>query len=178
LEVPSHWVKADLTKESLDQMADMLAAQNPDRAEQMREFSGLADQGAKFFAVELTTGNGVNVLVGPGAGSEFPSDLQGFEEDYEAEGLSPGDTLLNAERVKVGGKPAFRTLVNTSMTSPTGEQIGQLVGQLILRRGDDLVVVTVGTMDDEAGKQAIRDLLGSIQPLSQRPSGRPEKSNA
>jgi hypothetical protein len=175
LSVPNHWVKADLTKESLDQIADTIADQNPDRAEQIREFSALVDQGAKFFAFELTTGNGVNVLVGPGAGADFPVTLHSFRESYEAEALNDGDALLNAQRVKVGGRTAFRTLVSTSVISPAGEHVVQLVGQLVVRRGDDLVIVTVGTADDETGRHTISDVLGSVQPLGQKSSG-PEKS--
>ena len=176
LEVPSPWIRADLTKASLNQLADALAAQNPERAEQIREFSGFADEGSKFFAIDLTTGNGVNVLVGSGAGYDLPSDLSSFSDGYKTDGLNPGDTLLTVERVKVGGKAAFRTLVNTSTTSPTGERTAQLVGQLILRHGDDLVVVTVGTVDDEPGLQTISDVLGSVQSLSHKASERPGKS--
>jgi len=167
LDVPKPWVRTDLTKESLEHLADTLAAQNPETAAQIREFSGFAEVGSKFFAIDLATGNGVFVLLGPGAGSDLPSDLPSFKDSYTTEGLGEGDKLLEVERVKVGGKTAFRTLVSTTMTSPAGEDMTRLVGQLILRRGGDLVVVTVGTTDDEPGRHTISDVLGSVRPLSQ-----------
>jgi hypothetical protein len=178
LRVPKPWVKADLTKESLDQIADSLAAQNPDLADQIHEFGEFTAEGSKFYAIDLTTGNSASVVVAPGGSDGFPSDVATFREDYEAEALSDGDTIVSAKRVKFAGNTAFRVVMRRSVISPEGEATPLLIGQVFLRHGDDLVVVTVGAGDDETGTQTADAVLDSVEPLSRKASDRSATSHA
>jgi hypothetical protein len=166
--VPSHWLKSDLTKESLDDLADALAAQNPELAQQMKDSSALTAETSEFYAIDLATGNDMSVMVLPGAGDEFPSDLRTFREELGSDGLAPGYELVDVHRATVGGKRAFRVLARGSVMTPSGEEMASLVAQLVLQRGDDVILVVVGATDDEAGNQTSDDVLGSVRPASSK----------
>jgi hypothetical protein len=178
LQVPNHWLKADLTEESLDQIADGLAAQNPELAEQIRENSAFVEEGSKFYAFDVINGDDANVVVAPGGADGFPSDVETFREDYEAELLGAGDTIVSAKRVKFAGKTAFRVVVRSSVNSPEGAAMPLLVGQVVLRHGGDLVVATVATSDDDSGKQTGDAVLDSVKPLGRKVADRPVSANA
>lgn len=165
LQLPNHWTKADLTKESLDQIADNLAAQNPEFAARMHELSEFTAEGTKFYAIDLSNGDAANVMVVPGGSAGLPKDVGTFREDYEI-GLADGDTLESVKRVKFAGKTAFRVVASSSLVSPEGDPVPLLIGQLLLRHGDDLVVVTVTTDHNDAGKQTGDAVLDSVQPLT------------
>jgi hypothetical protein len=178
LQVPNHWLKADLTEESLDQIADGLAAQNPELAEQIRENSAFVEEGSKFYAFDVINGDDANVVVAPGGADGFPSDVETFREDYEAELLGAGDTIVSAKRVELAGKAAFRIALRSSINSPDGQPIPILVGQILLRHRDDVVVVSVTTDDNDTGKQTGDAVLESVEPLRGKTSAQRATTHA
>jgi hypothetical protein len=171
LKIPASWLKADLTKESLDQLVQELSSKlNPELAQTFRE--RLRGRTAKFFAIATTGDFASDLVLESESGRGFPSNLRSFEEFFqqrvvlEDQAAGADEVFLGAERVKLGRKTGFLAATRTTQLAQSGERaISVRHGTLYLRRGRDLVIVELDTRDDAAGTKLVDDVLRSLRQL-------------